>query len=286
MRDAANGCTLVDHTGATVTDANATPPEAGGPLQFEKVEGAQAPAGMACAYCGNKITASYYDVNGKHACLSCKMKAERASQPAQGWAPFAKALLFGGAACLLGAAIYYGVAALLNLEIGLVAILIGYMVGAGVRKGTQGVGGRRYQVLALVLTYFSIGLAYAPFAVKGALEAKSKPAAVAADSAKAESDTAADPSAALTPPGKGGNAKSAGGLAGALAIVFGGGILMVFALPILSIVGDLPGGLISAAIIGFGMRQAWRMTAARIVTITGPYRVGGSAPPAATTPAA
>ncbi|HEX7939591.1 MAG TPA: hypothetical protein VF483_11440 [Gemmatimonadaceae bacterium] len=266
-----------------MTDANATPPEGGRPLQFEKVEGAHTPAGMTCAYCGSAIAASYYDVNGKHACLSCKMRAERASQPAEGWVPFAKAFLFGGAACLLGAAIYYGVAALLNLEIGLVAILIGYLVGAGVRKGTQGVGGRRYQVLALVLTYFSIGLAYAPFALKDALNSKSTPPAVATDSPKADSADV-DPSAAITPPPK--SPKSAGALAGALALVFGGGILMVFALPILSIVGDLPGGLISAAIIGFGMRQAWRMTAARIVTITGPYRVGGSAPPPATTPAA
>ena len=36
----------------------------------------------------------------------------------------------------------------------------------------------------------------------------------------------------------------------------------------------MPGGLITAAIIGFGMHQAWRMTAAPQLTITGPYRVG------------
>ena len=38
--------------------------------------------------------------------------------------------------------------------------------------------------------------------------------------------------------------------------------------------------LISAAIIGFGMRQAWLMTAAPQLVITGPYRIGSSTPAA------
>jgi hypothetical protein len=50
------------------------------------------------------------------------------------------------------------------------------------------------------------------------------------------------------------------------------------ALPVLVVIGSLPGGFISAAIIAFGMRQAWRMTAAPQVQIAGPYRIGaGSA---------
>ena len=36
----------------------------------------------------------------------------------------------------------------------------------------------------------------------------------------------------------------------------------------------LPGGLISAAIIAFGMQQAWRMTGAPQLQISGPYRIG------------
>ena len=45
------------------------------------------------------------------------------------------------------------------------------------------------------------------------------------------------------------------------------------ALPVLSVVSSFPSGLISAAIIAFGMHQAWRMTAAPNVQITGPYRI-------------
>jgi ABC-type uncharacterized transport system permease subunit len=42
------------------------------------------------------------------------------------------------------------------------------------------------------------------------------------------------------------------------------------------VLGSLPGGLISAAIIAFGMQQAWRMTGSPQVQISGPYRIGAA----------
>jgi hypothetical protein len=48
----------------------------------------------------------------------------------------------------------------------------------------------------------------------------------------------------------------------------------ILALPVMVVVGGLPASLISAAIIFFGMRQAWRMTGVPRLQITGPYRVG------------
>jgi hypothetical protein len=57
-----------------------------------------------------------------------------------------------------------------------------------------------------------------------------------------------------------------------VAIVFLLGLIA--ALPVLVIVGSLPSGLISAAIIFFGMAQAWKMTGRPAIEITGPYRVG------------
>ncbi len=47
------------------------------------------------------------------------------------------------------------------------------------------------------------------------------------------------------------------------------------ALPVLSVVSSMPGGLISAAIIAFGMHQAWQMTGAPAMAISGPYRLAG-----------
>jgi len=46
-------------------------------------------------------------------------------------------------------------------------------------------------------------------------------------------------------------------------------------LPVLIVVKGLPSSVISAAIIFFGMKQAWRMTGVPRFEITGPYRVGG-----------
>jgi len=78
------------------------------------------------------------------------------------------------------------------------------------------------------------------------------------------------PANAAEPPAAAPAAPSAMNLPLALAILIG----ISFALPVLTVVGSLPGGLISAAIIAFGMMQAWRMTGAPHVVITGPYRIG------------
>src|SRR4029079_2122987 len=56
-------------------------------------------------------------------------------------------------------------------------------------------------------------------------------------------------------------------------------VLLVFALPALSVFGSLPMGLISALIIFIGMRQAWKMTATPELQISGPYKVGGGRAP-------
>jgi hypothetical protein len=53
--------------------------------------------------------------------------------------------------------------------------------------------------------------------------------------------------------------------------------VFVFALPVLVVAGSMPTGLLSAAIIFFGMQQAWRMTGLPRLVVTGPYRVGDRA---------
>ena len=55
--------------------------------------------------------------------------------------------------------------------------------------------------------------------------------------------------------------------------------VLVFALPVISVFGSLPFGLISALIIFIGMRQAWKMTATPELQISGPYKVGGGRAP-------
>jgi len=197
----------------------------------------------------------------------------------RGWRPFLKAAVFGIGAAIAGAIVYYGVIAIANLEIGIVAILIGYMVGYMIRKGAGGKGGRRFQILAIVLTYWSVGLAYTPLVFKD-LDGKKTRAVTTADSARVAADSAkaatfADSSvgkaAATSESGKAAKKSMTGRafLIGVAAILF-----LTFALPLMAVFGSLPSGFLSAIIILIGLRQAWRMTAAPAIKVTGPYAIG------------
>jgi hypothetical protein len=157
------------------------------------------------------------------------------------------------------------------------------MVGYAVRKGAGGRGGRRFQILAVVLTYWSVGLAYTPLAFKEAMKGKGDSTASSlADSASVGATL--DSASAVTPAGDRNRAAakadtSASSGRGA-AVAIGGLFLLVFALPVMSVVGSMPMGLIGAFIIFIGLRQAWTMTAAPKLEISGPYKVGAGPTPA------
>jgi hypothetical protein len=252
-------------------------------LQFDRAVHGEAPngsdAGLACAMCNTPLLTEYFHVAEQPTCATCKSAVERANQNAatQGRRPavFARAFVFGLAAAIAGAILYYAVIALTGWEIGLVAIVIGFMVGFAVHKGSGSAGGRRFQWLAIVLTYFAVGLAYSPLAFKSFSEGSGPTDATVSDSSGAAASTAANDSASA-----GGSATatastqsasaSTPGMAAALGITF----LFIFALPVIYVVQSLPSGLISAIIILVGMQQAWKMTARSDVPISGPYRVG------------
>ena len=239
-------------------------PSPDGPLQFDRVEtdrpqGATPPSeGLACKACGTPIRTEYFSWNGAPLCETCKAMLETARHAANTWSTFGRSLVFGIGATIAGAVLYYGVIAITKLEIGLVAIAIGYMVGYSVRRGSRGWGGRRYQVLALLLTYYSVGLAYFPLAMQEGRKGTEQERQSAAPDAKPKG--VPDPAVKPT--------RSDAFLA------FGVLLLFCFALPVVAVVGSLPSGLITAFIIFIGMRQAWRMTAALPIEVTGPYRLG------------
>ena len=275
-------------------------------LQFDRVEKAgadpSANAGsldVVCTVCGKSVGAEYYHANGKPVCANCRHVLQSVSATPRGAGPLLRAGLFGFGGAVAGAAIYYAVIAITEFEIGLVAILIGYMVGYMVRKGAGGRGGRRFQILATVLTYWAVGLAYTPLAFKGmtrdgksasADSSAASPdslgktvgdsAAIAAtsDSAAAAADSTV-PSAVVAELDSSANASETKGdmpAIKALGLLF----VMVFALPALFVASSMPGGLLSAIIILIGMRQAWSMTGAQLLDISGPYKVGAAPMPA------
>jgi len=233
-----------------------------GPLQFDTAR-SDAPMSLAdatqvtCSVCHRALSESYFDVNGQPVCESCCRQLEQHAETPRHWGTFARATLLGFVGAVIGAVLYYAVIAITDFEIGIVAIAIGYMVGYAIRLATACRGGRLFQLLAVVLPYSAVGLAYVPFVFQGSSRQNE---AQAQTEANAPAQEGAEPSVK-------GAARS---LTFALAIL----AALSLALPVITIAGSLPGGLISAAIIVFGMQQAWRMTAAPHLQITGPYRIG------------
>jgi len=225
---------VADHTSST-----------GNELQFERVVTDQLPPAtngspaVTCAACQTRLEDEYYEINGRTFCGDCRGKIEAVAETPRGLAPLGIAAIFGLGAAVAGAAIYYAVIAITHFEIGLIAILIGYMVGYAVRRGAGGRGGLRFQILAAVLTYGAVGLAYGPLMLA---ERAVSPATLVAV-------------AVMTP-----------------------------ILPILIVIGTMPSGVITALIIFFGIRQAMRMTAAPVVAIRGPFRIGTPSNPSTSLP--
>jgi hypothetical protein len=240
----------------------------------------QASAGrVQCGFCGREAQGVYYQVGDTVACTRCRN--ERAAGPTGSRiGRFSKAIVFGLVAGTLGAAVWYGVRRLTGYEIGLIAIAVGFLVGAGVRAGSGGRGGRRYQVLAVALTYFSICLNYAPDVVgemfKQAQQEESAEGAEDSGTPPASAEAPADAPAGAPAPATAGD-DEAPGLVGALislalftAIVIG-----------ISLAAPFLGGLqnaIGLLIIGFGLWQAWKMNEGTPLEISGPFRIGGAAP--------
>jgi hypothetical protein len=217
--------------------------------------------------CQRAVSGEYFDVNGQSVCDSCRAQLAQLAETPRTSGVFAMAGLFGLGAAIAGAILYYAVIAITNFEIGIVAIAIGYMVGWSVRKGAGGRGGRRFQVLALVLTYWAVGLAYTPLTFQQIAEDEKKEQTQASTTTERT-----EPAAPATPAEP---EDTAVNVPVVLAILLG----FSLALPVLAVVSSLPGGLISAAIIAFGMQQAWRMTGTPRLQISGPYRIAAATSP-------
>jgi hypothetical protein len=249
-----------------------------GPLQFDKAEyPASRPSASACAVCNGPLTQRYYTVNTATLCEPChgQVKATLAGGSKLRRAVVAAA--FGLLAGLAGAAIWYVVRVTTGYELGLIAIVVGLMVGVAVRKGSNGRGGWFYQTLAIVLTYTSIGAQYLPDVVESLMKdrreqhapvAAKNPAAGEAQGKDAARDGAEDKPAVddgLKPQG--------------IRLVLGVALLLVFALagalalPIL-IGMQNPIGLL---IVGIALYEAWKINKGSAIRILGPFQLAPSA---------
>lgn len=199
-----------------------------------------------CAFCQRDIFGTYFEVNGQTACEKCRFTLERSRAEGSPVGRATRAVVGGVVGGIVGAGIYYAVLALTGYEIGLVAIVVGLLVGFGVRWGSRGIGGRGYQFLAAAITYVAIVSTYVPFFVE---EARKQSAAETAAAA-------AEPEQEIT--------------AGAVFLGLGLIILFILASPFLAGIQNVIGILI----IGFALYEAWRVNAYSPLRIEGPFQIG------------
>ena len=146
-------------------------------LQFEQAEPATTTsAGAAGAVCRKGLTDTYHTVNDNVLCEACRRRIEGEWAGGSGSGRAGKAFLFGLAGAAIGAGIYYAVLALTGYEIGLIAIVVGYLAGKGVRMGSGGRGGGGYQAMAMLLTYLAIVSTYVPLILES-IEGEAPPIA-------------------------------------------------------------------------------------------------------------
>ena len=208
------------------------------------------------------------------------------------------ALLYGLGAAAAGTLVYFLVLWLSGYEVGLIAILVGWLVGKAVFAGSGNIGGRKYQVLAVALTYCSICASYAPLIVKEFIENPE----IGAEATVEQEGSGPSAVVQLVPEGEESAAPSAEQVeqaqplpddpeqieTGAVYALEGGddaeemnpvlGTILFagFVLGLSLVVPFLAGfeNILGLLIIGFGLFEAWRHSAARELAFEGPFAVG------------
>jgi hypothetical protein len=122
--------------------------------------GGTSPGAQHCKLCGTPLSNEYYRIRGRPACSGCAALAQN-GLPATNRAAFERAFLFGSGAAIVGLIAFIA----LTLATGtdqyaiFVALVVGYLIAKAMKFGSGGLGGRSYQVAAVLLTYLSIAFA-------------------------------------------------------------------------------------------------------------------------------
>jgi len=132
--------------------------------QFGKAEYLGEPGSDRCTVCSQPVVHEYYRVNGVMTCPSCASNAQSAL-PKDTHGAFVRALLFGGGGALLGLILYSTFGIITGLVIGYLSLAVGYLVGKSMMMGSKGIGGRRYQIAAVLLTYAAVSMSAIPISI-------------------------------------------------------------------------------------------------------------------------
>jgi hypothetical protein len=201
------------------------------------------------------------------ACSGCadKVRGELAKDT---HAAFVRALLFGIGGAVLGLIAYATFAIVTGIVIGYASLAVGWMVGTAMMKGSNGVGGRRYQIVAVLLTYAAVSMSAIPIWINYARQHQPKPAQHSRQNLEPDKGSGDQSSATDSDSLDSGASRPAPrpSFVSWLAKV----ALLGLASPFLELK-DGAGGLIGLVILAVGMRFAWRITAGRPLQIFGPF---------------
>jgi hypothetical protein len=137
--------------------------EPGTVIDFDRAEYGENQAATApCTNCKRPLEGQYWKFRSGPVCRSCRDGIEAAVTRATSGASLGRAALEGGAVALACGVGYAAFAAASHIQIALVTIGIGFVVAKVVRRASGGVGGARFQILAVALTYVASTMGYLP----------------------------------------------------------------------------------------------------------------------------
>jgi hypothetical protein len=221
--------------------------------------------GPPCANCSRPLGEQYWQWQTRPICGDCRGRLTELLAESQSSKSFGRAALLGGGtalACGVGYAVFVAVT---HIQLALVTIGIAFVVARVIRRCSGGIGGRKYQILAVALTYVASAMGYAPGVYGGFKSA----AAEHSSSSRSSSATSTDDDGAPSDHRRGGP----GATLTALALFFA----FTLAAPVLAAT-EAPIGLL---IVGFGLWEAWKLSRGLPLTLDGPYRATpATGPPA------
>jgi hypothetical protein len=242
--------------------------------QFGTAEYKSASGPDRCKSCQQELSGAYFRINGLLACEKCTRQLQ-AQTPKDTHAAYVRGILFGVGGALAGLILYSAFGIATGIRLGYIALAVGWLVGMAIKKGSNGIGGRRYQIAAVALTYAAVSLSAIPVGIYYILKEKNPVRISHAPSSSAAPNATEPGSASPREDSLASGQRSTPSLTSATgALLFAG-----LASPFLELAEGVS-GLIGLVIIFVGMRIAWKMTGAPRLDILGPFQANAPPSPA------
>jgi uncharacterized protein (DUF983 family) len=240
--------------------------------QFGTAEYAGTRSQDVCQSCQQPIGRTYYRLNDAMVCPACfeKMSSERAQDS---HAAFVRGITAGVGAAVLGMIGFAIIAIILQgWVISYMSIGVGWLVGVAMMKYSGGVGGRRYQIAAALLTYAAVSMAAIPIGIYQVYDRRppqqTQQQKLAAEQRQLEDESgqqSREPAPKVAPSRP---RVSLGVFVGRLA-------LLGLASPFYQLRDDPFWGAMGLLILFVGMKFAWKIAAGRPFAINGPFENTG-----------